>query len=74
MTFGDADPASRKEACQPAFGAAPPADFPPSLAGQHLFIGYRWPVGHVVLAAPAGLGVLEPWLQLNKRSRLWNKG
>lgn len=59
MTFRDADPASREEAGQPPLGAAPPANLPSSVVGQHRLSGHRWLVGHVVLAAPAGLGDRE---------------
>ena len=66
MTFRDADAASRKEAGEATFGAAPLADLAPSVTGQHGLSRHRWSVGHVVLAASAGLGDREGQLNIDR--------
>lgn len=53
MTIRNADASSRKQACQPAFSAAPPAYLVPFLARQQRLGRDRRLVWDVILTAPA---------------------
>ena len=54
MAIRNTDTASRKETCQPTFGALPPADPSPRLSGQQRFCSDRGLIRHVVFAGLSG--------------------